>query len=502
MPSTFPDLSPAPRRGAVTAALLAIAVLASLLVVPAPAVAESACVDDPRGDVVDRRDDTITDLPVADIVATCTELTPDTLEISVRVVSPSDPSNDPAWDDFASAIGAAIDVGGAEGEEFDVNFARFADGVAVRVYPHAQPDPVCSGEGIYDGTRYRMVIPTDCIGSPSQVSTAAFLFYGSSVTTQDQSGFYDEVPPAPTFLGPYSTAADPVTAVQRLAGPARVDTAIRISQDDFADGAAQAVVLARSDEFPDALAAAPLATMVGGPLLLTPSTAVARITADEIRRVLPAGGTVYLAGGTAALSADVQTQLEDLGYAVVRVDGPTRYATAVEIAGTAVEEPNLIVVANGNDFPDALIGGALAAAEGGVQILTDGPQLDSVGAAYLQAHPDAEVLAIGAVAAQAIPGAAAIAGADPFATSVAVAQQRYGATEGFALASGTNFPDALAGGAHAGRRGIPLLLSWPDVLPETLSSYLTTSGPRAAYVYGGEDALSYQVEADAAAALN
>ena len=55
----------------------------------------------------------------------------------------------------------------------------------------------------------------------------------------------------------------------RLAGVDRVDTAVKISQNSFpANGSANAVVLARGDIFPDALAGAPLAVAKGGPLLL------------------------------------------------------------------------------------------------------------------------------------------------------------------------------------------------------------------------------------------
>lgn len=477
--------------------------LLSLLALPTPAAAESECVTDAVGDVTDMASETATDVPAADIVASCIELTPDTIEISVRVVAATDPT-DPAWDDFSSAIGAAIDVDGVEGEEFDVNFARFDGGEAtVRVYPHAQSEVLCEVDGSFDGTRYRLIVPSSCIGSPSQVSVAPFLYYGSSVATQDQSGYYDEIAPFPSFTGPVSTAADPATAVQRLAAPSRVDTAVAISRDDFADGSAQSVVLARAENFPDALVAAPLATATGGPLLLTSSSAVAQAVSAEIQRVLPAGGTVYLSGGTAALDANVEAQIESLGYNAVRAQGPNRYATALAVARAANADPGLIVVANGNDFPDALIGGSLAASEGGVEILTNGAELSADAAAYLSENPNAEVLAIGSVAAQAVPGVPAIAGADAFATSVAVAQQRYGAADGFAIASGTNFPDALAGGAHAGRRGIPLLLSWPDVLPDSVAGYLSATGSlNTAYAYGGTAALSYGVESGAAAALN
>ncbi len=53
----------------------------------------------------------------------------------------------------------------------------------------------------------------------------------------------------------------------RLAGATRVETAVAVSRHTWT--AATHAVLARSDLFPDALAAAPLATAVDGPVLLT-----------------------------------------------------------------------------------------------------------------------------------------------------------------------------------------------------------------------------------------
>jgi hypothetical protein len=485
-------------------ALVIFALAAPLVAMPTPASAESACVADAADDVEDFSTGAVDVVkPEADILAACVVHDADVLEIAVRVAAPTDPATDPAWADMGAAVGASIDVDGDGQEEFDVNYARFEDGQArAVVFDHDTADERCSADGLFDGTRYRLRIPTSCIGNPAGVEVAAFVFYDASVDEQESTGFFDEVPDRPGFLGPFTTAPDPATDVQRLAGGSRVDTAIAISQDDFPAGTAQSVVLARADAFPDALAAAPLAVAAGGPLLLTNSFALADAVASELRRVLPAGGRVLLSGGPAALSEEVRAEVEALGYTAVRADGDTRYATSVAIARATTPDPDLIVVANGNGFPDALVGGALAGAEGGVSILSDGTELDAAGQAYLAEHPDAEVVAIGAIAAQAVPDAVAIAGADAFATSVAVAEQRFGDEGGVSLASGTNFPDGLAGGAHAGRRGIPLLLSWPDVLPESVATYLgSRSTVDGVVVYGGTSALSHQVEVDATAAI-
>ena len=92
----------------------------------------------------------------------------------------------------------------------------------------------------------------------------------------------------------------------RLAGSDRVATAIQSSWAEFGDGQAGAVVLARSDAFPDALAGTPLAAAAHAPLLLTPPTGLDDRVRAEIARVLAPGGAVYLLGGPSALSPDVE----------------------------------------------------------------------------------------------------------------------------------------------------------------------------------------------------
>src|SRR5699024_10678887 len=93
--------------------------------------------------------------------------------------------------------------------------------------------------------------------------------------------------------------------VQRRSGDMRATTAIDISRASYSDPVADAVVLARADDYPDALTGTALATTQGGPLLLTFPDELLQPVDSEIRRVLPRGGTVYLLGGTAALDADI-----------------------------------------------------------------------------------------------------------------------------------------------------------------------------------------------------
>ncbi|HEY5050477.1 MAG TPA: cell wall-binding repeat-containing protein, partial [Acidothermaceae bacterium] len=160
--------------------------------------------------------------------------------------------------------------------------------------------------------------------------------------------------------------------VQRISGATRFDTAIATSQDQFAvSGSAAAVVLTRADTYPDALAGVPLAAKVGGPLLLTSSTSLSAAVRAEIIRVLPAGGPVYILGGTSAVSAAVATTITGLGFVVHRLAGANRFATAVAVAG-ALGNPTTVFEATGLNFPDALAGGPAAIEAGAAILLTNG----------------------------------------------------------------------------------------------------------------------------------
>ena len=285
---------------------------------------------------------------------------------------------------------------------------------------------------------------------------------------------------AVTVLGGGSIVAAPVAGavtvpsnVHRIAGSSRLATAIGASQDQFpTTGSATAVVLARSDTFPDALAGGPLAAKVGGPLLLTPSSGLDPAVQAEIVRVAAAGSTVYILGGTAAISATVDTKLTGLGFVPKRLAGSSRFGTAVAVADQ-MGDPTTVFEATGLNFPDALAGGPAAIKAGGVILLTNGATQSAETAAYLAAHTGGTHYALGGPAAKADPAATSLAGDDRFWTSAAVAVTFFQSATTVGVATGLNFPDALAAGSDLAAKGAPLLLvPGTGALPNAISDDL------------------------------
>jgi putative cell wall-binding protein len=290
----------------------------------------------------------------------------------------------------------------------------------------------------------------------------------------------------------------------RKAGSDRIETAIDISKDSYPNnGSAGAVVLARSDLYPDALAGTPFAVAKNAPLLLTPPPTLDPRTKAEIQRVLPAGGTVYMLGGPVALHTNIDAELVAAGFTVVRVEGPNRFSTATKIAN-ALGDPKTVFETTGINFPDALCGGAAASKAGASVLLTIGTTQAPETADYLAAHPPNDKFAIGGPAAAADPSATPVVGTDRYDTCAKVATLFFPNPPVAGLATGEQFADALTGGAHIAKKGGPLLLTPKDTLAPQTQAYLTShkTSITKLFVYGGTNAVSTPTENAANAALS
>jgi hypothetical protein len=322
---------------------------------------------------------------------------------------------------------------------------------------------------------------------------------GASATFEEDAPSYSSVimvaeadPAGATQPPPATVTCSPCVPFTRVAGATRVGTSVAASQDQFTAGAASAVVLARDDQFPDALAGGPLAAHVHGPLLLTAPTSLDPAARAEIQRVAPVGSSVYILGGQAAVSTSVDAALTALGYDPIRVYGANRFATAVAVA-KAMGNPTTVFEATGLNFPDALSGGPAAVAKGAAIVLTNGDKPAPETTQYLASISSTARYALGGPAAAADPGATPLVGADRFATSALIASMFFAAPQTVGIATGANFPDALGAGPDLGGKQAPLLLvPSGTTLSTSLGGYLFEAGASvtAGEVFGGTSAVS------------
>ena len=315
--------------------------------------------------------------------------------------------------------------------------------------------------------------------------------------------------------------------VLRLAGADRLGTAQSVSQSQWRNNGdasdpvrsqASVAVLSRDDLPADALAGSTLAARQNGPLLLTGSTTLSPQAAAELKRILPAGATVFLLGGTQALSPAVANSVHALGFTVVRIAGADRYDTAVKIADRVTAHPSQILVATGNDFADALSAGAAAGANyGAVVVLSNDKTMPTETAQYLHRFgtdfgPNSDVVltAVGGQALTAIDSEhqgywrVKLVGADRYQTSYLVASTFFPYMTAAGVATGAAWPDALSGGAAMGSMGGPLLLVNPATGLSAQDAALLDANRgelSGGFVFGGPVAVPSGVDKELAGAI-
>lgn len=157
--------------------------------------------------------------------------------------------------------------------------------------------------------------------------------------------------------------------VDRIAGPDRYATSRAIVLDAFGAGGVADLFIATGRNFPDALAAGPAASQLGGAVLLVDGSAASLPPAT--RTLLNGFGepNVFLAGGPSVISPVIEAAIgAEVGGAelVTRLAGSDRYSTAQAINafafGASEAYPDFAFIATGTGFADALAAGPVAAA--------------------------------------------------------------------------------------------------------------------------------------------
>ncbi|HHX87542.1 MAG TPA: cell wall-binding repeat-containing protein, partial [Firmicutes bacterium] len=156
------------------------------------------------------------------------------------------------------------------------------------------------------------------------------------------------------------------SAVSRIGGADRYQTAVNISKQGWSYS--DLVVLARGDDYADALAGVPLASWYNAPILLTRGNVLPDSTLNEIERL--GAGKVIILGGSKAVSAEVENKLKGKSLEVERIGGENRFATAAGIA-KKLGMLDVVFLAYGYNFPDALAAASYAGARGYPILLTD-----------------------------------------------------------------------------------------------------------------------------------
>lgn len=196
--------------------------------------------------------------------------------------------------------------------------------------------------------------------------------------------------------------------------------------------------------------------------------------------------TVTMAG--LLMSTSFMTGTNVKAASTNRISGPTRYDTAIAVATQGWTSCNTVILASGENFPDALCAGPLAHVYDAPILLTHHDTLDT--------NVEQKILALGAKNVIIVGGTGAVSqaiedrltdtdkltvtrlwGDDRYKTSLAVAKEveaKNGTQnfKGFYIAYGRNYPDALSASPFASMTEDPILLTDTNSLSADIANYL------------------------------
>ena len=185
-------------------------------------------------------------------------------------------------------------------------------------------------------------------------------------------------------------------SIERIAGATRYETAIELAKKA---NNPKTVYIANGLNFPDALSIGSAAALNDGVILFTSPDELTTQTAKYLKEAK--FENILIAGGEMAVSADVQTALKEICGNVDRISGENRVLTSVEVAKKYFPTTDVIFVATGEAFADALSGGPLAAQFNGPMLLinTNKNELEDKMVAYIKSSGAEKIVVLGGEAA-------------------------------------------------------------------------------------------------------
>lgn len=343
------------------------------------------------------------------------------------------------------------------------------------------------------------------------------LFLRCDSTMRDELNHYDW---AAAYASPYTDygnreypeykgPACPVPGMYRAAGETRYATmASLLPKAPWKAG--RTVVLASGSNYPDALAAASLAGAYDAPIVLTEPNSLSVDAADMIEQLSPK--VIYVVGGEAAVSkaaVDTAAYYAADGCKVFRIAGDTRLETSLAIAKRVRQKStasDTLIVATGFNYADALSVSPFAFAYKAPIFLCGSNGLSADVISYISGAGFKRAILVGGTVA--VPervkqqlssvgissgSITRLAGATRYETSATIMSYAVNAgmnVSNVYLATGKNFPDALAAGPVAGKLRAPLLLVDPGIeyAHTVLANY--RGNVNVATVVGGTSAVS------------
>lgn len=186
-----------------------------------------------------------------------------------------------------------------------------------------------------------------------------------------------------------------------------------------------------------------------------------------------------------------------------RLAGNDRYETAVSIAQDGWQQSDYAILANGENYPDALSAAPLAKKYNAPILLTNGSSLSDAtkqtlvklqvknvfiigGTGVISTSIETELQSMGIAPTR-------IAGQDRYDTAIQVAKQITTSPSTIFVVTGEDYPDALSVAPIAAIKQYPIIIVPNDYMPDSVKSYLSDNGISKTYVMGDTDIVSDNV---------
>lgn len=334
------------------------------------------------------------------------------------------------------------------------------------------------------------VLDSDTVVPNADGKTHSFTCTRCRVTVSDPCNFVEN--PANGEFVCSVCGAKYVSSVYRISGKTRIQTSMAIAnalKKELGVTRFDCVIVASSANFPDALTGSYLSAVKKAPILLTNDSVHADVV-SYITLNMDYDGTVYILGGTGAVSQDFEDRLIELDINYKRLSGKTRYQTNLAILEEAgVDSSTEVLICTGTGFADSL-----SASATGKPILLVGSSLTPEQEEFLKTTWGRFVIIGGSGAVNTAVedrlnelGTAQVvrlSGKTRYETSVKVAERFFTAPSKAVLAYAHNYPDGLCGGPLACVLKAPLILT--DTKTEAAEAYFSTQNVDGGFVLGGD----------------
>lgn len=165
--------------------------------------------------------------------------------------------------------------------------------------------------------------------------------------------------------------------IKRLGGIDRFDTNnIIVNSLNIEKGTP--IVITNGYGFADELSVSSIAAANGYPIFITDVNTLPNSVKSQILNIQPS--KIYIIGGQGAVSDNIKTQIKSAvpsmdSNNIIRIGGQDRYETSLNICKYFKPNSDTVILASGENFPDALSGTALAGKYNAPIILTNGEDI-------------------------------------------------------------------------------------------------------------------------------